>query len=85
MEPAMTAPSVPLVPQGWQPISTAPKDGTEVLLFSERRIVSGSWNHGGAMLMPHWMGGIFQPTHWMPIPPLPSLVPDPEEDTKRTI
>ncbi len=56
----------------WQPIETAPKDGTEVLLFQERRIVAGSWNSGGAMHMPHWMGGNYKPTHWMLLPAPPS-------------
>jgi len=63
-------------PEGWQPIETAPKDGTEVLLlgrwFSQARIVNGLWNSGDAMHMPHWMGGIHQPTHWMPLPAPPA-------------
>lgn len=57
----------------WHPIATAPKDGTELLLLRDRRIVSGSWNSGGALHMPHWMGGIFDPTHWMPLPPPPEV------------
>ncbi len=60
----------------WQPIETAPKDGTVVLLLKDRRIVNGSWNSGGAMHMPHWMGGIFDPTHWMMQPSLPSPPPE---------
>jgi hypothetical protein len=59
----------------WHPIETAPKDGTEVLLWKDRRIVGGSWNSGGAMHMPHWMGGIFDPTHWMPLPAPPQPMP----------
>lgn len=59
----------------WQPIETAPKDGTSLLLArkhmsGELIVVSGSWNSGGAMHMPHWMSPVlgFQPTHWMPLP-----------------
>lgn len=65
----------------WQPIATAPKDGTEILLCVESR----SRNAGG-MLVGHympgghsisegwyfWSGSMFdkssKPTHWMPLP-----------------
>jgi hypothetical protein len=61
----------------WQPIETAPKD-CEVLLygptqFGGKGIVQGAWNRGGAMHMEHWMGGIYEPTHWMPLPSPPAL------------
>lgn len=59
----------------WQPIETAPKDGTEVLLLAERRIANGSWNHGGAFHTPHWMShgtNMHRPTHWQPLPSTPS-------------
>lgn len=63
----------------WQPIETAPKDGTEILAAWlgyggrwYRRVMrftkSGYWNllAGGA-------GGTgARPTHWMPLPPPPS-------------
>ena len=56
----------------WQPMATAPKDGTVVLLMEGRLIACGSWNPGGAFLMPHWMTiGQFTPTHWMPLPTPP--------------
>jgi hypothetical protein len=66
-------------PQAWQPIETAPKDGTRLLLArtqvlsGELIVVSGSWNSGGSMHMPHWMTPVlgFQPTHWMPLPAPP--------------
>lgn len=81
----MTAPPVLLVPQGWQPISTWNNDDPDPILSDGVSTAMGEWCHceGG-----HWIvyGGSpeaqFTPTHWMPRPPLPSLVPDPEEDTK---
>jgi hypothetical protein len=66
-------------PQAWQSIDTAPKDGTWVLLArrqvlsGELIVVSGSWNSGGSMHMPHWMTPVlgFKPTHWMALPAPP--------------
>jgi hypothetical protein len=74
----------------WQPIATAPKDGTWVLL--------GGCEYGYSLAVAcwvHWHGRDdwcdyvsrgFKPTHWMPLPPPPDegLLPDPpscvEED-----
>ena len=58
----------------WQPIATAPKDGTPILLYCEHKsMVEGSWNRGGAMHMPHWSTPTpwFEPTHWRPRPDPP--------------
>lgn len=59
----------------WQDISTAPKDGTPVLVSSPRWLIadvgmidgSGLWYDPGD-------GSVFQPqpTHWMPLPPPPT-------------
>lgn len=56
----------------WQPIETAPKDGTFVLAyrpcdpyFEPMYFNDGIW---------HWFDGdspSFQPTHWMPLPDPP--------------
>ncbi len=59
----------------WQPIESAPKDGTRLLVFSP---VDG-------VVSSHWEGGVWQglpwrsprnaakaaPTHWMPLPSPP--------------
>ena len=59
----------------WQPIETAPKDGTEVLLKTSRtgRIANGLWN---AVNSEHgfWVWAYIQaePAHWMPLPKMPT-------------
>ena len=72
---------------GWQPISTAPKDGTKVVLLIEHdQAVVASWQAiedfamwvtAGEDDCPNsWEGfGCYadsdQPTHWQPLPPAP--------------
>lgn len=64
----------------WQPIETAPKDGTYVLLFGEH---SRACRERNRQLTARWDGrdwesaddgyGIYlKPTHWMPLPTAPS-------------
>ena len=74
----------------WQPIETAPKDGTRVdlwgrnlLHFQKRgeRNVNVAWGpvtdwFGGKRDdWQHGRGEGYQPTHWMPIPPPPETTP----------
>lgn len=57
----------------WQPIETAPKDGSEFIGY-----VATSYQ-GGAVVL-HWYKkygwidwdyDVWEPTHWMPLPPPP--------------
>ena len=64
--------------QGWQPIETAPNDGTIVLLHGGRFTTAGSYqpddkNHPWVFLddaeldrVNHWQAN--GPTYWMPLP-----------------
>ena len=56
---------------GWQPIETAPKDGSSVILFEPFEMVacSGYWAEEDNEWFPS-RGKQFlqQPTHWQPMP-----------------
>lgn len=65
----------------WQPIETAPKDGTNVVLASSERVTFGRWLDNSQTRWP-WEGWITPdgpwgpkatkaPTHWMPLPEPP--------------
>jgi hypothetical protein len=66
----------PDAPGGWQPIETAPKDGTHVLLATdyggvgEARWVedAGWWYWANADHTDAWDGTVHNPTHWLPLP-----------------
>jgi hypothetical protein len=61
----------------WEPISTAPKDGSDVFTASEPRLwiaygatqrwIDGKWCSDFGK--DGWIPTIGQPTHWMPSPP----------------
>ena len=56
----------------WQPIETAPKDGTEILMYlpGVNNVVSGNWGVNGGWI-DCWCSNIdyYTPTRWMPIQP----------------
>lgn len=77
---------------GWQPIETAPKDGTPVMLFARHvratasiRIV-GWWNP----VIKCWIDSVFSPnvpqriipSHWMPLPAAPESSVASKEEQK---
>lgn len=63
----------------WQPIDTAPKDGTPILCF-----IPSYYQGKGGMVVAVWMdfsdrpgwyseiSSVHEPTHWMPLPPAPT-------------
>ena len=68
----------------WQPIDTAPKDGTDILLFRSGAVHRGRWEKQRyhERPKPYWsddlergLGVIWcrehPPTHWMPLPEPP--------------
>lgn len=68
-------------PPQWQPISTAPRDGTPILCFSPDALGQGFSDQSGIDVL-WWEDGnwtydgdsrvtIDLPTHWMPLPRAP--------------
>jgi hypothetical protein len=58
----------------WQPIESAPKDGTRVMLADAEWTDIGRWRIESQLWMDDDDAGWtdpFWPTHWMPLPPPP--------------
>lgn len=56
----------------WQPIETAPKDGTHVLAYGEKhKIVVVFWREGWSRWFTHPAQYHAYVTHWMPLPDEP--------------
>jgi hypothetical protein len=73
----------------WQPIETAPKDGTEILIRGHRGAVFiAKWHtdrFGASAFCEHMNDApVVSPTHWMPLPDPPSLSQGREDQEKRT-
>lgn len=69
--------------EGWQPIKTAPKDGTYVLGYGPHETrgyyVDAIHFYLGRFTI-EWMSGFGSPTHWMPLPAPPTLIPGGSSD-----
>ena len=59
----------------WQPIETAPKDGTKVLIFvMGKNVMQASYSRCNEYWIDCWcsnMSGVYSPTHWQPLPKPP--------------
>lgn len=62
----------------WQPIETAPRDGTRILLSNENRVGIGQWitNFQSGYNYNDWFSLMlnkfpYNPTHWMFLPEPP--------------
>lgn len=65
-----------LTAQEWQPIETAPKDGRRIAACvwdadAGRWVVGYIYWWVSSQDIGHWIGGVNQPTHWMPLPAPP--------------
>ncbi|MGF0520625.1 hypothetical protein ACQEDT_03860 [Agrobacterium pusense] len=59
---------------GWQPIETAPKDGTQFLAFDKGSYLN-CWWHDNGYGEQYWMDDADSepnPSHWMPLPAAPA-------------
>lgn len=61
---------------GWQPIETAPKDDDAEFLGCYREVIDRTWvgwrDYDRNPVYVHADYVQWEPTHWMPLPPLPS-------------
>lgn len=58
----------------WQPIETAPKDTTEVIVLCGYKDVRLGWYFAPSSRTQGWLDQRsirISPTHWMPLPPAP--------------
>lgn len=63
----------------WQPIETAPKDGTEIIVYTATKRITTAWFCEETKLWPHdevysedgEPCNVGWPTHWMPLPEPP--------------
>lgn len=56
----------------WQPIESAPKNGTELLGFIHAKRIELIWFFAASSQTQNWLdtnGKVVKPTHWMPLPP----------------
>jgi hypothetical protein len=70
----------------WQTMESAPRDGTDVLIWDGHRVQLASWDAGWWVLVEYTIEGA---THWMPLPapPLPGesnarIIAGPHKETR---
>lgn len=56
----------------WQPIETAPKDGTQILVAFNGRRATARWDRGWSVCG-WWTGDGSSIQHWMPLPEPPAV------------
>lgn len=59
----------------WQPIETAPTDGTEVLVLIKPKVIRLGWFFAPSSRTQGWADESSRPitpTHWMPLPEPPT-------------
>lgn len=74
----------PAVPQGWQPIETAPKDGSRILLIAKGGwVADGQWEKEAYAGNGAWVWPFVhrEPTYWMPLPALLPAQPAEQQPT----
>ena len=60
----------------WQPIETAPKDGTPLLIaFRNKEVAIAPWSKSGPMEVTPQFDLGWMATHWMPLPEPPENKP----------
>ena len=63
----------------WQPIETAPRDGTKFLAWDGDELLIAWWCDGGRWisdnLQQYHPGEYENPTHWQPLPSTPPITP----------
>jgi hypothetical protein len=73
---ALLAALPPTPTPGWQPMDSAPKDGTRVLLWwpywNHTRPLVGYWAEGDWHASERLEGSSEQPQGWQPLPPAPT-------------
>lgn len=77
---ALRAGAAALLAQRWQPIETAPKDGTWILVshpaWTDGKWEIAQWSQYSECWQTYDTGltGLMPPTHWMPLPSPPETV-----------
>lgn len=56
----------------WQPIETAPKDGTEVIILEDGSLYKAFWCNTSSRFNSNHIKGHHRATHWTPLPPAPT-------------